>query len=69
MLPAELAVVICVILFIAGVSITIWYNRFTKLAMGLGVAAGLMLGWIISASLTQRAVVDVTYHPIVQQRR
>ena len=68
MIPAEVAVVACIILFITGISLTIWHNRLTKTAISLGVVAGLILGWVISASFTPRAVVDVTYHQIVRQR-
>ena len=68
MIPAELVVVLAFMLLIVGGGATVYYSRLTKLTVAISILAGLMLGWVGAAAYLPHPVVDISYHPVVQQR-
>ena len=69
MISIEFAVVIAIVLFMAGSSVAIYHNRMTKAAIAALVWSVITMGWVLlAANLGVRPVVDVTYHEVVKKR-
>ena len=67
-MPIELAVIAAIGLFLLGISLAIYTGQMTRSAAFFVAISLLVILWITAAAITRKPVVDVTYHPIVQQK-
>ena len=68
MISIQLVVVLAVLFFVIGGSISVYYSKLTKFSLSLALTAGVLVGWMAVAVIPQQPVTDVTYYPITQQR-
>ena len=64
----EFILIFVAVLFVLGVSISVYHNRFTTLTKITSTISLLIMLWVIAASfMSKSVVVDVTYHMIEKE--